>query len=144
MTSRPADLARRSPALALILLLPGCSTWKSLRHPVAEAVTAPEPTERVRIQLRDGARLELEIREVTADSLHGWATGASANPKLDPPGAPHGRPLAVALADIAKIESWQKDAVLTALLVLGIAGAVAAAAGIAAIATMGSVLSYQP
>lgn len=142
MTRRPARFARRCLALGLVLLMPGCSTWKPLRQPVADAVAAPDPVEHVRVHLRNGARLELEIREVTADSLRGWAYGTP-SPKLDRPSAKHGHPVAIALSDIAKIESRRKDALTTSLLVLGIAGTVAAAALLVLLATMDPIFTYQ-
>lgn len=136
MKHNPLNHVGRAVSIGLVLLLPGCSTWKPLREPLAASAPAPGPAEHVLIHRLDGTRIELELHDVTPDSLRGWAYGTKGNSKLDKPSAKYGRPIAIARADVAKIESRQKDGVVTSLLVLGVVGVVAAAAVVVAVATM--------
>lgn len=132
---------RRTRGLALLavgLAVSGCSTWKPLREPVAEAFSAPEPESHVLIHTVTGERVEFAIHEVTADSLRGWTYGRNPRWKSDEPSLKHGHRLSIAHADIAKIESRQKDGALTALLVLGIVGVVVVAIGAIAMSQMDS------
>lgn len=133
------QMLRRARSLALValaLMISGCSTWQPLREPVAEAVAGPKPENHVLIHTKAGARIELEIQEVTADSLRGWAYGRNPRAKQAEPTREYGQPLSLALADIARIESRQPDAGLTALAVLGIVGVVVAAIGAVALSQM--------
>ena len=135
--------SRSVAMLALALVVSGCSTWKPLHAPVSEAVAGPKPEKHLLVHLRDGSRVELDVLEVTADSLRGWAYGP--NPRFPKNGldAKHGHPCAIALADVAKVESRQKDGALTALAIVGIAGLVTVVAGVIAVTQMDPLVSFE-
>ena len=99
----------RSPRLWLAALAPllflaaGCKVWMPLA--LADVPTAIERGDRVRIKLRDGGRIELEVQTIDTEAIVG----------------PEGR---VLLSDVARLERRQLDSKRTLLLLLGL-GAVA-------------------
>jgi hypothetical protein len=107
---------RRLTALVLLLTyLPACSTWRVENVPPAQLVQSEAPSE-VRITRADSSTLVLGFPRVVGDSLLGRAGGAQ---------------LGIPVTDVRAIATRHGDAGKTALLALGVLGAVIAVAVVA-------------
>ena len=102
--------SRRALAVALFVVASGCSAWQVRTAPVREVAAAPVP--RVRVTLRDDARVQLWDPRVEGDSLVGHLTDDTTR-------------TAFAIADVATVETWEpspaKTAQMTVIVVLGVA-----------------------
>jgi hypothetical protein len=96
--------------VALVVGASGCSAWQVRTAPVREVAAAPVP--RVRVTLRDGARMQLWNPRVEGDSLVGQLTDDTTRTTF-------------AVADVATVETWEpsaaKTAQMTVIVVLGVA-----------------------
>jgi hypothetical protein len=101
------------------LLLPGCSSLKSVQRVDAEAsLTGTQPPPRIRIVLADRSKIELAAPRIAADSLRGIRVQRSGQGFAVKTVR---SPYAVALTDVQGFELRRFSAVKTTFLVLGIA-----------------------
>ena len=95
---------RRLTAVALLVALPGCSTWHDLR----QVTPAPPAKGHLRVTLRNDQRVELWDVHVTADSLIGSQDGTF-----------HEHRRAFSVSEIAKVEVPRLDAGKSILYAVG-------------------------
>ena len=143
-----SSLAGRAVAVLLAAsLVSGCTAWKTSKQPPAQAVAARKEPPRVRVTTYDGRHVEMRKAVVSGDSLAGYASGAQAAAFDTLLGGQvkkaSGSPVrvAVALAEIQKLEILQGDAVKTVLLVAGIGIVIAVLA--VAVATVVNVVLLE-
>jgi hypothetical protein len=107
----------RAVMLALVVGAGACSAWQVQTAPVGEVAAAP--VLRVRVTLRDGARMQLWDPRVEGDSLVGHLTDDTTR-------------TAFAIPDVATVETWEpspaKTVQMTVIVVFGVAWAVLRAA----------------
>ncbi len=123
---RGVRCAIASLLIAVIIVSPGCSSWKALRSSPETQHVPPMPNH-VHVLLADGRKIEVFSPHVVGDSLVGMCPAG--------PGRDH---CSFAVRDVLSIESKQFSAVRTVLLIGGIV-VVLGAAGLVAFA-----LSYDP
>ncbi len=119
MRCRSRLLARKG--IATLLLggsLAGCSTWQPIRPPVGAAIPETAPEELVLVKLHDGAKLEILVSGIDADSLRGWRIVETQRHWSEKGTPRRGDAIAIARTDITAIETRQFDARLTAAGVL--------------------------
>ena len=95
----------RPPAIASILLavqIAGCARWAPVTQPIPEAVEK-HPRAEARVTLQDGTRWELSHLRIVGDSLAGYHVIVSSASGVPEPWD-RGDTVAVALADISRME----------------------------------------
>jgi hypothetical protein len=108
--------------LSIPLLLAGCGTWRAQNGPPSEVVPA-NTASRLRIVRHDRSTLELREARVVGDSIVGQAG--------DPPVR-----VAVALADVERIDARRTSAARTGGLTLGVFAVVVLVTAAAATAAL--------
>jgi len=111
--------------LLIALLISGCSTWQVTKVPASALTPAHKLPNRIRLELRDGKVLYLDEPRVDGDSLRGVLVPQPVEhkPAFGSKAYIAGRPTrAVALGDIATIESNRFSAPVTLVTVIGGAG----------------------
>ena len=109
----------------LALSLAACSTWRVQTGPTPEVLGSQKPR-MVRLSLRSGERIQLFDAALIGDSVVGFTV---------PSRRPGAQRLAVAAADVTKVEFQKTNAVLTVVAIGVIVLAVAALAGAAAVSS---------
>lgn len=117
MRSRVHRLARSLLVLLLVATLPGCSTWKPIRTSPAAAIADADEAPDVLVLLEDGSRIRMALVEADADSLRGWLTAPDPSGFTQSPRVGRGERVAIAVADVKRIETRQHTAPLTVGLV---------------------------
>lgn len=94
---------RHSPLMRALVMpvtlasfLSACSSWATLKEPVAVSIAAQQPDE-VRVTRTDGTELMLNSPAVQADTLSGILPGTR----------PEFGTTSVALGDVASVETWR-------------------------------------
>jgi len=109
---RGRSVARAALALALVTIVPACTSWH--RTPITPGATTDAPLDHVRLVRADGRRLELWTVRIARDTLFGYT-----RPRWDaivPPTT------AVPVDSVRLLEVRGTDAGRTAGLVTGVAG----------------------
>lgn len=111
---------RFRPVVSAILLaayLPACTSYQATTQPLAELTASPKPPEHLRVTTNAGAKFTVDAPRVVNDSLFGTTVA------VDSKGTATTRAVAMPLSDVRTAEVQKSDGSSTAMLVVGIVGA---------------------